>query len=224
MRQPHDMGGRSGDGAVVPVPDGISGYDAPWHRKALGLTLAAGAVGAWTIDTARHAREALPDYAALSYYEKWIAALADLVVARGLVAPADLRQIVDMAPAALHPKALRAESVAKILAKGSPYGRAGPAPVFQPGQSVRTRTDAASTVVAGGHTRLPLYVVGKVGRVILSHGCHVFPDSNAHGRGEAAEPLYTVAFAAGDLWDRAEHPADEVTLDLWQSYLRPDAG
>ena len=222
------MGGRSGDGAVVPTPDGISPYDAPWHRKALGLTLTAGAMGAWTIDAARHARETLPDYAALSYYEKWIAALADLVVAGGLLGPADLGQTADAptaAPAAaLHPKALRAEAVAKILAKGSPYGRAGPAPDYQPGQRVRTRTDAASAVAAGGHTRLPLYAAGKVGRVLLSHGCHVFPDSNAHGLGEAAEPLYTVTFAAADLWDTVENPADEVTLDLWQSYLVPDAG
>ena len=64
-------------------------------------------------------------------------------------------------------------------------------------------------------------VRGKSGRVILSHGCHVFPDANAHGLGEAPEPLYTVTFRSADLWPDAENPADEVTLDLWQSYLSP---
>jgi nitrile hydratase len=39
--------------------------------------------------------------------------------------------------------------------------------------------------------------------------------------GEAPEPLYSVGFHARDLWDNAEHPEDEVVLDLWQSYLEP---
>ncbi|MDA0963379.1 MAG: nitrile hydratase subunit beta, partial [Proteobacteria bacterium] len=39
--------------------------------------------------------------------------------------------------------------------------------------------------------------------------------------GETPEPLYTVVFAATDLWADAEDPRDEVTLDLWQSYLEP---
>ena len=90
MRRPHDMGGRTGDGAVKPVPDGIAPYDAPWHRGALGLTLAAGALGAWSIDRSRHMREELPEYARLSYYEKWIAALADLLVEKGLVSRDEL--------------------------------------------------------------------------------------------------------------------------------------
>jgi nitrile hydratase subunit beta len=49
----------------------------------------------------------------------------------------------------------------------------------------------------------------------------VLPDTNAHGLGECPEPLYTVAFAAADLWGEAERDGDEVTLDLWQSYLCP---
>lgn len=30
------------------------------------------------------------------------------------------------------------------------------------------------------------------------------------------EPVYTVAFAAGDLWGEGGH---EVTVDLWESYI-----
>lgn len=218
------MGGGGCTTPMVPTADGTAPYDAPWHRMALGLTVAAGGLGAWSIDAARHAREVLPDYATLTYYEKWIAALADLLVARGLVTVDDLAHPPVGVPAVLHPKALRAERVAEILARGSPYQRPGPAPAFKIGQRVRTRAVPENALVAGGHTRLPGFAAGKVGKVLLSHGAHVFPDSNAHALGEAAEPLYTVVFAAGDLWGAAENPRDEVTLDLWQSYLVADAG
>ena len=53
------------------------------------------------------------------------------------------------------------------------------------------------------------------------HGTHVLPDSNAHGLGEAPEPLYAVALRAVDIWAHPEHPQDEVILDLWDSYLQP---
>ena len=79
MSRVHDMGGRFGDGAVAPGEDAV--FAAPWHGRALALTLAAGALGHWTIDASRHARESLSprDYARFSYYEKWLAALADML-------------------------------------------------------------------------------------------------------------------------------------------------
>lgn len=220
MNRPHDMGGRFGDGPVTPSADGIPGYDAPWHRRALGLTLAAGGLGAWSIDAARHAREVLPDYANRSYYDKWTAALADLLVAHGLVSHAELAA-GDAAPAPLQPQALRADKVAGVLGRGSPYARPGPAPAFARCSSVRTRTKPGNAFVKDGHTRLPAYAAGKVGRILLVHGPHVFPDRNAHDLGESPEPLYTVAFKARELWDTPENPYDEVTLDLWESYLEP---
>ena len=92
MTRVHDMGGRYGDGPVVPEPQGTVPFEKDWHRGALALTLAAGALGTWNIDTSRHARESLApkDYARFSYYEKWMAALADLLVAKGLVSEAEL--------------------------------------------------------------------------------------------------------------------------------------
>ncbi len=48
-----------------------------------------------------------------------------------------------------------------------------------------------------GHTRLPEYAMGKKGRIILYHRAHVYPDSNAHFKGEAPEYLYTVEFFLG---------------------------
>ncbi len=84
---------------------------------------------------------------------------------------------------------------------------------------VQTVRPAANRLVDGGHTRLPQYAAGATGRILLMHGAHVLPDSSAHALGEAPEPLYTVVFAASELWADPEHAQDEVTLDLWQSYL-----
>ena len=222
MSRVHDMGGRYGDPAVTPEPQGMVPVGADWQRKALALTIAAGGLGAWSIDTSRHARESLSpkDYARFSYYEKWIAALADLLVEKGLVTPEELAA-GSAAPAPPHPKLFRAEAVGPALARGTPYTRAGENPRFRVGDRVRTRLPARNAEIPGGHTRLPAYAAGRTGTVILSHGAHVLPDANAHGLGERPEPLYTVAFAAADLWGTAEAEGDEVTLDLWQSYLDP---
>jgi nitrile hydratase len=76
--------------------------------------------------------------------------------------------------------------------------------------------------VAGGHTRLPAYLAGKTGRVLMQHGSHILPDSHAHGQGEAPEPLYTVVFDAAEVWGQPERAGDEITADLWHSYLAPE--
>ena len=97
--------------------------------------------------------------------------------------------------------------------------RPGRALAAQQFRDDRTNHRAANAKVQGGHTRLPAYSAGCEGRIIAQHGCHVFPDSNAHGFGEDPKPLYSVAFKAVDLWGQAEHPNDEVVLDLWEPYL-----
>ncbi len=222
MTRPHDMGGRYGDGPVVPEPEPTE-FHAAWHKRALAITLAAGALGTWNIDGSRHARERLApaDYGRFSYYEKWMAALADLLVEKGLISRSELAgQSIEQAPLAA--STLRAEAVAAVLAKGAPVTRPSAiAPRFGPGDRVKTRRIAANALVDGGHTRLPQYVAGAVGQVVRYHGTHVLPDSAAHGLGDAAEPLFAVAFPAAALWSHPEHPDDAVVVDLWQSYLEP---
>lgn len=223
MSHIHDMGGRLGTGAVAPVPDEPV-FKTDWHARAMAVTVLAARPGGWTIDASRHARELLPpaDYMSLSYYEKWIAALADLLAARGLVTTAeiDAGQSLAPAPTAEIAKRIAPAEVAQMPA-GSPYLRgAGPAPLFATADRVRSLRPAVNRCgVADGHTRLPAYAAGHVGRVVAQRGNHVFPDANAHGLGEAPEPLYTVAFAARDLWGTEAQAGDEVMIDLWQSYL-----
>ena len=210
---------------MVPEPQGVAEFSADWHPRALALVLAAGGLGQWNIDTSRHARETIApkDYARFSYYEKWMAGLADMMVAKGIVTVKELSAgagaVTDLELAA---KKLRADAVPAVLAKGGPADRASEiAQGFEIGQMVKTARVAGNRLVDGGHTRLPAYAAGARGRVVLYHGTHVLPDSAAHGLGDAAEPLYAVAFAASELWVHPEHTHDEVVLDLWQSYLEP---
>jgi nitrile hydratase subunit beta len=223
MTRVHDMGGRFGDGPVQPERQGVPEFKQEWHKPALALTVAAGALGKWNIDMSRHARERLApqDYARFTYYEKWIAGLADLLVETGVVTRRELATRQAEGASADTP-AITARTMARLLAQGGPALRPSAIkPVFEVAQMVRTIRPSANRLVDGGHTRLPQYAAGARGRIVRIHGAHVLPDSNAHGLGEAPEPLYTVVFAASELWAAPEHPGDEVTLDLWQSYLEP---
>ena len=75
-----------GFGPIAAEPDEPV-FHHEWERRALALTLAAGACRAWTIDAGRHARETLPPAAYLnkSYYDIWITALEKLLRGAGMV-------------------------------------------------------------------------------------------------------------------------------------------
>jgi nitrile hydratase beta subunit len=212
-----DLGGRFGLGKVEPEPD-EPWFHADWEKRALALTLAMGATGAWTIDQSRAAREQQPGYLGMSYYEVWTGGLERLVAERGLVTEADLAAGRAVDPARPLPRKLLAENVPATLARGGPTGRETGEPArFKVGDRVRT-LDIPNPV---GHTRLPRYVQGKVGTVTLLHGVHVFADVNATGAGEAPQWLYTVRFAAHDLFGPEADPSVSVSVDAWDSYLSP---
>lgn len=219
MNGPHDLGGAMGFGPVAPEPDEPV-FHAGWERRALALTLAAGALGAWNIDESRHARESLPPavYLRASYYEIWIRALEALLVRHGFVTAGELAEGRSTVPGAAPARVLRSGDVAGVLARGSPCDRDpdATAPAHAPGDRVRT-----VVIHPQGHTRLPRYARGKRGRVEAVQGFHVFPDANAHGLGEAPQWLYTIVFAARELWGRDGDPACTVSIDAWESYLEP---
>lgn len=220
MTRPHDMGGRFGDGPVLPDPDARV-FEKGWHARALAVTLASGSLGQWNIDISRHAREKLSpkDYARFSYYEKWMAGLADLLVEKDVVTPDELAGGTPT-PSPLASRALQAKSVPAVLAAGGPADRPSDvSALFSVGDTVVTRKITANRLVDGGHTRLPRYAAGARGQILRYHGTHVLPDSAAHELGDAPEPLYAVVFPAAELWAHPEHPGDDVVLDLWQSYL-----
>lgn len=217
MNGPQDLGGQMGFGPVAPEKDEPI-FHAPWERRALALTLAMGATREWNIDISRHARESLApaQYLGSSYYEIWIAGLTKLILAKGLVTEDEVASGKMGVAAKKVAGKLFAKDVATALAKGGPSSRAATTPRFKPGDKVRTKNMHPVT-----HTRLPRYLRGHVGEIVLLHGTHVFPDTNAHGKGENPQALYTVRFSAREIWGDARHPKDTVSADLWEAYLEP---
>jgi len=216
MNGAHDMGGMHGMGPIEHEQDEPV-FHSRWEARAFALTRAMAAWGKWNIDASRHQRELIPaaDYLRMSYYEKWIAGLEALAVKRGLVTAAELETGKAAAEAQKMVPVITAESVAQIIGRGAAAARNVPiAPRFAAGQRVRTRNLNPS-----GHTRLPRYARDKWGIIARDHGVFVFPDTNAHFQGENPQHVYSVRFAARELWGEAANPRDSVYLDLWDDYL-----
>jgi len=213
-----DLGGRALPGAIVPEPEGEL-FHADWEPRALALTLAMGGTGSWNLDASRAARETLPDYLQLSYYQIWLAALEKLMGERGQLQPDEVAAGHQLHPAAPVRRVLRAQDVPATLAKGSPTSReTAAAPRFAPGQRVRTAAGPCDY-----HTRLPAYARGQLGTIERLHGAHVFADANAQGLGEQPQHLYTVVFEGSTLWGADAAPGLRVSIDAWESYLEAAA-
>jgi nitrile hydratase len=211
-----DLGGQDGFGRVIPEPEDEL-FHAAWERQALALTLAMGATGAWNLDMGRSARETLPDYIALSYYERWIKALQSLLIEHGLVGADEIATGRMLHPARPGLPVLRAGDVPAVLAKGSPTLRPATVPArFAVGEPVRLRAAAVAH-----HTRLPGYARGKIGHIDQVRGVHVFPDTHAQGLGEQPCWLYTVVFSGRELWGSDAASNHSVSIDAWEPYLEP---
>ena len=198
MNGVHDMGGMQDFGPVVPEADEPRFHHA-WERRAFALTLAMGATGAWNLDQARTARESLPpaQYLASSYYEIWLAGLRRAPDASAASSPRTRSR-----PGAWRSRRGRCRDASRRRRRRGARPRridASDAPGtparFAPGDAVRTRN-----VHPPSHTRLPRYCRGKPGTIVAVHGAHVYPDANARGEGETPQWLYTVRFAARELW------------------------
>ena len=218
MNGPQDLGGQMGFGPVAPEKNEPL-FHAEWEKRAMGMTIAAGAMGHWNIDESRHARECLrpADYYSSSYYEIWTKALEVLLKRHGFVQPQELGEGHSLGTGTQPKRVLKAENVAAVLAKGGPCNRpvAGE-PRFQVGDRIRTHNFNPET-----HTRLPRYARGKFGVVEAVRDGFVFPDTNAHGKGETPQYVYTVVFAAPEIWGDGADPTLTVSIDAWESYLEP---
>jgi nitrile hydratase len=218
MNGVHDMGGMHGIGPIEceknePV------FHTPWEGRVFALRRAMGAWHKWNIDAARHQIELVPpvEYLRLSYYARQFVAFLEMLVNCGLVTRTEIESGI---PAKGQPKAipaLTAEQAAAVVANGVPTSRdVAVAPRFQVGQRVRARN-----LHPVGHTRLPRYARGKFGTIDRDHGVFVFPDTNAHFFGEKPQHVYSVRFAARELWGEQAAPQDSVYIDMWDDYLEP---
>jgi nitrile hydratase len=218
MNGVHDMGGMHGMGPIAPEANEPVFHER-WEARVYALNRAIGALGKWSIDAGRHARERIPsaDYLRMTYYEKWLAGLIMMLNETGLVTQAELESGRPGPGSAKATPALTSSQVEGFVAMRGQFERpVNTPPRFAVGQAVRARK-----INPTGHTRLPRYARGNVGVVDRIHGAHVFPDSNAHFQGENPQHLYSVRFSARELWGETAAARDAVYIDLWEDYLEP---
>jgi nitrile hydratase len=214
----HDLGGMTCFGPVTTERDEPV-FHRTWEARVFAINVAAGgALG--SLDYRRHGIERIApiEYLRSSYYEKWLARVELLAVETGLISAQELASGQAGPRASAHTPT--PTEVGTVIAKGRPADRQTGRlePKFVVGDRVRARS-----LNPVGHTRLPRYVRGCFGNIHAVHGTHVFPDTNAHNKGEAPQPLYSVKFAATELWGPAARTQDQLYIDLWEDYLEAAA-
>jgi nitrile hydratase subunit beta len=218
MNSVHDMGGMQGFGPIRPEKNAPV-FHTRWEGRITTIYSALGAWGKWAIDFRRQTRESLPpaEYLALNYYQLLYALVVELLAVSGMATRAEIEA---GRPAKGTRKAvppLTADKVDAWFAAGSSKRRdVAVAPKFQAGQRVRARNINPPT-----HTRLPRYARGKFGIIERDHGVFVFPDTNAQGFGEKPQHVYSVRFAARELWGDEAKLRDTVVVAMWDDYLEP---
>lgn len=214
----HDMGDMHGMGPIQVEKDEPVFHE-PWEGRLFALRRAMGAWRKWNIDVSRHEIELVApvEYLRLSYYARQFVAFLPMLVKSDLVTQAEIESGIPAKGQTKATPALTVDKALTLVAKGVPTSRDIPvAPRFQLGQRVRARN-----IHPAGHTRLPRYARGKTGTVNRDHGVFVFPDTNAHFLGEKPQHVYSVRFAARELWGDQAVPQDSVYVDLWDDYLEP---
>jgi nitrile hydratase len=219
----HDLGGMQGFGPVE-REENEPVFHADWEPAVVAMMRAAGSRGLFNIDEFRHGieRMAPAHYLRATYYEKWLDGVTRVLVEKGVVSAEELAgrlayfgQHPDASARSVVPAALPDRGAVNLNWQHA-VRETGATPRFVPGDEVITRD-----MHPPGHTRLPRYARGKRGVIHCCHGIHVFPDTNAHGQGEQPHPLYSVRFAARELWGESAEPNQAVHIDLWESYLLP---
>ena len=219
MNGPHDLGGMHGLGPINPEPEAEEPlFHADWEKRALAVTLALGALGQWSIDAARYARERQHpvDYLRNSYYENWMAGVERLLVEKGIVTEEELATgtAAGQAPDELRKRVLTADRVAAVLAAGSSAEKETNAIArYRTGDRVKVRNFHPES-----HTRAPRYVRGHAGVIQAHYGAHIYPDRSAEGDLIGVH-LYSVRFDGEELWGPDAPARETVCIDLWESYL-----
>jgi len=217
MNGVHDVGGMHGMGPIR-HEDREPTFHEPWEGRVYALArVLRTRAGLWGLDAFRHGLEVSPpvDYFRMSYYERWFTWMLRTVVAAGDVTQTEIETGSPAAGSARKTVLVTPEAVSSMVDRRASARRdVAVAPRFKSGQRVRARN-----VHPPGHTRLPRYVRGRSGVVVRDRGVFLFPDTNAHLLGEKPQHLYSVRFAARDIWGEQASLRDFIHLDMWDDYL-----
>jgi hypothetical protein len=198
----HDMGGMQ-DMGPIQSEENEPVFHHPWEGRVAAMNRALGAWGKWNIDAGRYGIELLSP-------------VVDLLLKFGLVTPEEMETGKPAPGSQKETPPLTAAAVPAVAGLRGNFMRpeAEAEARFAVGQQVRARN-----MNPVGHTRLPRYARGKEGTVVRHHGIFAFPDTNAHFLGEQPQHLYSIRFAARELWGNDASPRDSIDIDLWDSYL-----
>jgi nitrile hydratase subunit beta len=217
MNGVHDMGGMHGMGPIQHEQDEPAFHE-PWEGRVYAMTRVVRAGGGrQNLDNSRHQLELLPpaEYLRMTYYERWFARLVNQLVSSGMVTREELEAGHAAVGSDRQTPRVMAAGVPDMMARRNSARRdVAVTPKFAVGQRVRARN-----IHPIGHTRLPRYARGKTGVVVRDHGVFVFPDTNAEFSGEKPQHVYSVRFAARELWGEQASPRDSIHLDMWDDYL-----
>src|SRR5262245_61582203 len=203
----HDMGGMDGLGPIV-HEENEPVFHEDWERRVWGLMRAVAPWGRgrrW--GSARYEIERLPsaDYLRMSYYERWFTSVVNRLLRSELITAAELAN-GKPDPTRPKPALFPAQAGAAAGARLTVSIKAG----FKISQQVRARN-----LNPEGHTRLPRYARGKRGIVVRDNGVFALQDTDVNGQllGGKPQHVYTVRFAARELWGDRASPRDGVFLD-----------
>ena len=213
----HDMGGMQDMGAVE-IEKNEPAFHARWEARVVAIGKALAPTGKLK-GGLRPPIENLPplDYLRMSYYEKRLVSLVERMLAGGAVTRAELDSGLPAAGSAKSVPALKAADVPSFMRRTpSLLNDNLVAPRFQVGQSVRARNINPVT-----HTRLPRYARGKSGIIERDRGVAAFPDTSVYGQGDKPQHVYSVRFAAREVWGAGAAAQDTVYIDMWEDYLEP---
>jgi nitrile hydratase len=213
----HDMGGMQDMGPIEHERQEPA-FHVPWEGRVYALSRVLRARGGkWNLDSFRQGIELLPpaDYLRMTYYERWFAWILAKLVSTGDATQTEIETSVPAQGSPHTTPFVTAASAPNMVVRRGTARRDVPAAArFKAGQRARARN-----INPVGHTRLPRYVRGKEGVVVLDRGVFLFPDTNAHFLGEKPQHLYSVRFTARELWGEAASSRDVVHVDMWDDYL-----
>ena len=218
MNGVHDMGGMHGFGPVV-SEENEPVFHEEWEGRVFGMSVGFGGKlrtgGRFELESLDPA-----DYLKFSYYQKWMQAMENSLVERGVITAEELEAKTEhyrQNPEAPVPKLEDPErvprSISRLRLHSSPVVESDTTPRFNVGDRVRARN-----VNPPGHTRLPRYVRGKLCVIASYFGIHELQDTENNGD---SQPVYSVRFEGAELWGEAAEPNQALYIDMWESYLEP---
>ena len=180
----------------------------------------------WSWGHLRQGAEAMNpfDYFKFRYYEKWLGGISGFFMDEGYITAEELDAKtalyledgnLDNAPLPEKPAPAIDAQIIKYLREGdSPQRDIEFSPQFAVGDTIRVKS-----IPPTEHTRLPSNLQGKVGTIEVVYPApytYFFPTTDGLG---TPMPVYSVKFAATELWGEMAEPNNVYYNDLFETYL-----